>query len=71
MTNYERIKEMTFEEMVDFIQKAELEDIDYGLTYCDVCGGKLFDCEECLKQCLKQWLNQDSSEYSGIDWGKK
>lgn len=55
MTNYEKIKQMTVDEMIDFMEKLELKDIDYSLTFCNLCNGQ-YDCEN---DCMRQWLERE------------
>lgn len=37
MTNADRIRSMTDEELADFIDRAEMTDIVYSITFCDMC----------------------------------
>lgn len=63
MTNYDRIKSMSVEEMADFA------------TYCaedlikDITSFECTHCEEkhCTK-CIKQWLLQEVSENEIRQW---
>lgn len=49
MTNFEKIKNMTIDEILDFMEKIELKDIDYALTFCNLCKGQ-YDCrEDCMR----------------------
>lgn len=65
MTNYEKIKSFTIDEMVDFLVKEN--------TYADLCEKcKLLysvDCKNCAEitdcQTYKDWLN---SEYIGFTY---
>lgn len=62
MTNFEKIKKMDVDEMTDFLEKVELVDFDYSVTFCDLCqkeGNALnLDC----KGCLKNWLESEYDE---------
>lgn len=58
MTNYERIKNMTVEEMIDFLDKVEMGDLDYSLTFCNMCKGQ-YDCQN---DCMRKWLESEVSE---------
>ena len=50
-TNYERIKNMTVEEMAKWLQKLECQTCDFSC-----CGSDL-----CITD-YKQWLNSESEE---------
>ena len=69
MTNADRIRAMTDDELFDFIDKVRLDDIDYACTFCDMCendGGNALgiDCDG----CLRRWLTLDASEHpQGLD----
>lgn len=67
MTNYERIKQMSIEEMQEFLINITLGDVDTARTYCDMCKGNMYDCDD----CVMWWLNIDSKEHpQGLDyWG--
>lgn len=55
-TNADKIRNMTDEELADFIQRVQIGDfsnLDYGKTFCDMCNDK-YQCEDCLKLWLKQ-----------------
>ena len=53
MTNADRIRSMTDEELEDFLDRWGLGDIDYSKTFCSLCDGQ-FDCHECRLDWLKQ-----------------
>lgn len=56
MTNADKIRNMTDEELADFIQRVQFGDfsnLDYGKTFCDMCDGQ-YECDDCLKSWLKQ-----------------
>lgn len=55
-TNADKIRNMTDEELADFIQRVQIGDfsnLDYGKTFCDMCDGQ-YECDDCLKLWLKQ-----------------
>lgn len=58
-TNADHIRSMSDEEMADFLEKFQLGDINYSITFCDLCekdGNALnLDC----KGCLKHWLSTE------------
>ena len=53
-TNADRIRSMTDEELLEFLQKFECQDVDYGITFCGKECDEIYTCE----QCLKTWLNR-------------
>ena len=59
-TNADRIRSMTDEELAEFLEKVELGDLDYSITFCDMCkaGGNALNLD--CKGCLKHWLQKDS-----------
>lgn len=58
-TNADRIRSMTDEELAEFLDRWESGDIDYSITFCNMCKGQLFDC---YKDCLTGWLKQEASK---------
>ena len=40
MTNADRIRSMSDDELADFIYRCEMGDIDYAKTFCDLCNGQ-------------------------------
>ena len=56
MTNYDRIKAMSVEEMAEFLETVD--DIDYSITFCDLCHGQY----DCTKDCKKHWLESEVEE---------
>lgn len=66
MTNADKIRSLTNEELERFLSRVEIGDIDMAVTYCDMCekdGGNALglDCDG----CRLHWLN---SEANNIDW---
>ena len=66
MTNADKIRSLTNEELERFLSHVEIGDIDMAVTYCDMCekdGGNALglDCDG----CRLHWLN---SEVNNIDW---
>lgn len=53
ITNADRIRSMSNEELAEFIDRCEMNDIDYAKTFCDLCNGQ-YDCV----QCRLDWLQQ-------------
>ena len=60
MSNADAIRSMTDDQLFDFIQRIELQDIDYGQTFCneDFCDMKSENCDK----CLKWWLSDIDAE---------
>ena len=53
ITNADRIRAMSDEELAEFIDRCEMNDIDYAKTFCDLCNGQ-YECD----QCRLDWLQQ-------------
>ena len=53
MTNADRIRAMSDDELADFIYRCEMGDIDYAKTFCDLCNGQ-YECG----QCRLDWLRK-------------
>ena len=53
ITNADRIRAMSDEELAEFIDRCEMNDIDYAKTFCDLCNGQ-YECG----QCRLDWLRQ-------------
>ena len=53
ITNADRIRSMSDEELADFIDRCEMGDIDYANTFCDLCNGQ-YECDQCRLDWLKQ-----------------
>ena len=53
MTNADRIRSMSDEELAEFIDRCEMNDIDYAKTFCDLCNGQ-HECDQCRLDWLKQ-----------------
>ena len=68
MTNADVIRKMTDEQLFEFLSEWEVGDIDYSITFCDLCeadkkqGGKGntlgLDCDG----CRKHWLESEVTE---------
>ena len=56
-TNADRIRAMSDEELAEFIDRCEMNDIDYAKTFCDLCNGQ-YECD----QCRLDWLQQPAEE---------
>ena len=58
MTNADRIRSMTDEELANFIDRVEMGDFDYSKSVCNLCDG-FYDCHD---DCLLAWLKEEVSE---------
>ena len=71
MTNADCIRRMNDEQLYDFLSEWECGDIDYSITFCDLCkqgGNELnLDCDG----CRKHWLQRDAVEYGGLMYWKR
>lgn len=57
-TNYDRIRNMSVEELVDFMQRCGW---DFP-PYCDYQKAIRGICNQNCKECAKQWLEQEVEE---------
>jgi hypothetical protein len=70
MTNADKIRAMSDEELQKFLQEFESGDIDYAKTFCDLCckdaalERRSVDCEG----CLLLWLKSDAKQPQGLDY---
>ena len=53
ITRADRIRAMSDEELAEFIDRCEMNDIDYAKTCCDLCNGQ-YECDQCRLDWLKQ-----------------
>ena len=71
MTNADCIRRMNDEQLYDFLSEWECGDIDYSITFCDLCkqgGNELnLDCDG----CRKHWLQRDAVDVGGLMYWKK
>ena len=58
LSNADRIRMMSDEELAEFLDRWELGDVDYSLTFCDLCKGQ-YDCHD---DCLMAWLKKEVEE---------
>ena len=56
MSNADRIRAMSDEELADFLDRWELGDIDYSKTFCDLCKGQY----DCRNDCIPDWLKREA-----------
>lgn len=60
LTNADRIRDMSDEELAEFISRIEIGDFGqqvYGKTFCDMCKGQ-YECDD----CRLWWLQQPAEE---------
>ena len=60
LTNADRIRAMSDEELSEFISRIEIGDFGqqvYGKTFCDMCKGQ-YECDD----CRLWWLQQPAEE---------
>ena len=70
-SNFQRIKRMNREELAAFLDRVELGDIEFSVTFCDLCQ-KNHNGECDRKGCIRTWLDVDSKDHpQGLDnWEK-
>lgn len=61
MTNADYIRRMDDATLLDFLARFEIGDLDYSITFCDLCE-HTDRCED----CLGKWLKADIDEYNGL-----
>lgn len=62
ITNADRIRAMTDEELSEFISRIEIGDFGqqvYGKTFCDMCKGQ-YKCDDCRLWWLQQPVKEDT-----------
>lgn len=52
------IRQMTDEELADFLDRWKMGDVDYSKTFCNLCDGQ-YDCHD---DCLMDWLKSPVEE---------
>ena len=71
MTNADCIRRMNDEQLYEFLSEWECGDIDYSITFCDLCkqgGNELnLDCDG----CRKHWLQRDAVDVGGLMYWKR
>lgn len=64
MTNADRIRQMTDEELCKFIIMIENNDLSYDALPCGYC--QLEDTSDCDK-CIKKWLKRKANKERGLN----
>jgi len=62
ITNADRIRAMSDEELSEFISRIEIGDFGqqvYGKTFCDMCKGQ-YKCDDCRLWWLQQPVKEDT-----------
>ena len=62
VTNADRIRAMSDEELAEFISRIEIGDFGpqvYGKTFCDMCKGQ-YECDDCRLWWLQQPPEEDT-----------
>ena len=62
VTNADRIRRMSDEELAEFISRIEIGDFGpqvYGKTFCDMCKGQ-YECDDCRLWWLQQPAEEDT-----------
>lgn len=62
LSNADRIRAMTDEELAEFISRIEIGDFGpqvYGKTFCDLCSGQ-YECDDCRLWWLQQPAEEDT-----------
>ena len=67
MTNADRIRSMTDKELHEFLSMWGEGDINYSVTFCDLCNGAGNELNLDCDGCRRHWLESESDEYNGID----
>ena len=77
MTNADCIRRMSDEQLYEFLSEWECGDIDYSVTFCDLCNeatkrGEIgnvlnLDCDG----CRKHWLQRDAVDFGGLMYWKR
>lgn len=64
MTNADRIREMTDEELCRFLIMVKCNDLHYDALPCEYC--ELGDTNDCDK-CVKKWLKRNANKERGLN----
>lgn len=67
MTNADKIRSMTDEELDFFLGAWELGVVDYSVTFCDLCNGTGNELNLDCDGCRRHWLESDTDAYNGIN----
>ena len=64
MTNADRIRKMTDEELLRFIIMIENNELEYDILPCGYC--QLEEASDCDK-CMKKWLKRGANKERGLN----
>lgn len=67
MTNADVIRSMTDKQLDEFLAQFEVGDIDYAVTFCDLCKGNGNELGLDCDGCRAHWLTEDASAYNGLN----
>lgn len=62
LSNADRIRDMSDEELAEFISRIEIGDFGpqvYGKTFCDMCKGQ-YECDDCRLWWLQRPAEEDT-----------
>lgn len=71
-TNADVIRSMTDEQLCEFLASVKEDDIDYAVTFCDMCmeerkrsgqgNALVYDCDA----CFRSWIVGSAYAYNGL-----
>ena len=67
MKNADVIRSMTDKQLDEFLAQFEIGDIDYAVTFCDLCNGNGNELGLDCDGCRAHWLTEDTSAYNGLN----
>lgn len=65
MTNADRIRQMTDEELCRFLIMVECNDLHYDALPCEYC--ELVDDTSDCDKCVKKWLKRNANKERGLN----
>ena len=67
MKNADVIRHMTDKKLDEFLAQFEIGDIDYAVTFCDLCKGNGNELGLDCDGCRAHWLTEDANSYNGLN----
>lgn len=67
MKNADVIRSMTDKQLDEFLAQFEVGDIDYAVTFCDLCKGNGNELGLDCDGCRAHWLTEDANAYNGLN----